>query len=102
MGHEARDEHGQNAHFLLFLTVVMTLCRQATALAAELEALLAQERLESTGERPVAAELESKPEKQPKASEPCQPDQAKQIVEPAESAEAGDVAEPPLDADASA
>ena len=94
MGHEARDQHRQNAHLLLFV--------QATALAAELEALLAQERLESTGERPVAAELESKPEKQPKASEPCQPDQAKQIAEPAESAEAGGVAEPPLDADASA
>lgn len=76
---------------------------QATALAAELEALLAEERLENSEERPVVAGLESKPEEQqPESPETRQPKPAKKIVEPEESAETGDVSETPVDAETGA
>eukprot|EP00752_Nemacystus_decipiens_P011680 g10366.t2 len=79
------------------------LAEKATALAAELEALLAEDRLDNTAERPVAAELESKPEeKQPKSSDSCRPEPAEPAVEAEQSAEVDDVAGCSQDAEASA
>lgn len=70
---------------------------QATALAAELEALLAEELLEGA-ERPAEATAaaglaESKPDGPPESSDSRRPELAKQIlVETEESAETGSVA----------
>eukprot|EP00903_Cladosiphon_okamuranus_P012250 g11488.t1 len=66
------------------------LAEKATALAAELEALLAEERFENSTERPAAAGLESKPEEeeeQPESPETHPPEPAEKIVGAEESAD---------------
>lgn len=95
--------HLLRSFFFIFVTLCCVDAAQATALAAELEALLAEDCSEdSTPQPPVVAGLESKPEEQAKSSDACQPELAKQILDSEEGAEEGHAAEKSQDAEARA